>query len=214
MPSIRSGESKSAGVRSGGSGCGPCCFIPGPGHGKSWFPPGKLLLNRPFCRKKGLMQISKSVLVVCATAYCAALLPLCAADADINAKLREAMEKKLDELKTQPPTNALKPAVAAPAPATAPAAQPPPAPAVIAPPPPGGRPTPPAQWTPPPTARSTAKPVLVAPPPVDSDAIAKAREAMRQKLAEMETQTAPAPTIPAQPVPAVQPMPAAVAPAP
>ena len=154
------------------------------------------------------MQISKSFLVVCATAYCAALLPLCAADADVNAKLREAMEKKLDELQTQPPPNASKPAIAVPAPVVVPAAQPPPAPAVIAPPPPGGRPTPP------PTARSTAKPVLVAPPPVDSDAIAKAREAMRQKLAEMETQSAPAAAIPAQPVPAVQPMPAAVAPAP
>src|ERR1039458_1392824 len=109
MPSTRSGESKLAGARSGDLGCGPCCFIPGRGHGKSWFPPGKLLRNWPFCRKKGLMQISKSFLVVCATAYCAALLPLCAADADINAKLREATEKKLDELQTQPPPNASKP---------------------------------------------------------------------------------------------------------
>src|ERR1035441_9337845 len=116
MPSTLSGGSKSAGVRSVGSGCGPCCFIPGRGHGKSWFRPGKLLLNRPFCRKNGLMQISKSFLVVCATAYCAALLPLCAADADINAKLREAMEKKLDELQTQPPTNAPQPKKKAPAP--------------------------------------------------------------------------------------------------
>src|ERR1017187_2684242 len=116
MPSSRRNESKSADARSGGFGCGPCCFIPGPGHGKEWFQPGKLLHNWPFCRKKGLMQISKSFLVVCATAYCAALLPLCAADADTNAKLREAMEKKLDELQTQPPTNALKPAAAAPAP--------------------------------------------------------------------------------------------------
>jgi uncharacterized protein YgiM (DUF1202 family) len=123
-----------------------------------------------------------------------------------------------------PPT----PKTVAVAPPVAPAAQPPPAPAVSAPPPAGGRPTPPAQWTPPPVARpsqkpaaapapavqSTAKPVLTAPPPVDSETIAKAREAMRQKMAEMETQSAPAAAIPAQPVPAVQPMPAAVAPAP
>src|ERR1035441_4239460 len=121
MPSTLRGESKSAGVRSDGLGCDPCCFIPGPGHGKSWFQPGKLLHNRPFCRKKGLMQISKSFLFVCAAAYCVALLPLCAADSDTTLKLREAMEKKLDELQTQPPATAKKPAVVAPAPAMAPA---------------------------------------------------------------------------------------------
>ena len=133
-----------------------------------------------------------------------------------------------------PPT----PKTVAVAPPVAPAAQPPPAQAVSTPPPAGGRPTPPAQWTPPPVARpsqkpavaaapaptpepapaaavqSTAKPVLTAPPPVDPEAIAKAREAMRQKMAEMEAQSAPAAAIPAQHVPAVQPMPAAVAPAP
>ena len=62
------------------------------------------------------MQISKSFLVVCATAYCAALLPLCAADADTNAKLREATEKKLDELQTESPATAPQPKKKAPAP--------------------------------------------------------------------------------------------------
>ena len=62
------------------------------------------------------MQISKSFLVVCAAAYCVALLPLRAADADTDIKLREALEKKLDELQTQPPAAAPTPAVAAPQP--------------------------------------------------------------------------------------------------
>ena len=42
--------------------------------------PGKLLRRLPFCRKRAPMQISKSFLVVCAVAYCMALLPLRAAD--------------------------------------------------------------------------------------------------------------------------------------
>src|ERR1017187_5976421 len=116
MPSTRSGESKSAGVRSGGSGCDPCCFIPGHGPGKNWFQPGKLLRQPPFCRKKALMQISKSFLVVCAAAYCVVLQPLRAADADTDPKLREALEKKLDELQTQPPATAPQPKKKAPAP--------------------------------------------------------------------------------------------------
>src|ERR1035437_5444578 len=101
MPSTHRSKSKSAGARSGGSGCGPCCFIPGPGHGKKWCQPekpGKLLRRPPFCRKKALMQISKSFLVVCAAAYCVALLPLRAADSDTTTKLREALENRLDAL--------------------------------------------------------------------------------------------------------------------
>jgi len=226
------------------------------------------------------MQISKSFLVVCAAAYCVALLPLRSADADTDAKLREALQKKLDELQTQPPAAAPKPVVAAPQPkktpapasapvsVAAPVAPPPPAPevsapppvdsesiekarealrqkmdelqtppAVVAPTPPGGRPTPPAQWAPPPVAQparpvtepapvpapkpvpapavqATPAPVLTAPPPVDPEAIAKAREALRQKMAEMDAQSPPATAVPAQPAPAFQPVPAVVPPAP
>ena len=50
------------------------------------------------------MQISKSFLVACLAAYCVALLPLRAADADTERKLREALEQKLKELETQPPS--------------------------------------------------------------------------------------------------------------
>ena len=38
------------------------------------------------------MQNSRTFLVACAAAYCLALLPLCAADADADLKLREALE--------------------------------------------------------------------------------------------------------------------------
>ncbi len=147
------------------------------------------------------MQISKSFFLVCAAAYCAVLMPLRAADTDTQARLRQALDQKLNELQSQTP-------------AATPKAK---------------RLTPPAQWAPPPAsqplppiaqpapaAQATPKPVLVAPPPVDSEAIAKAREALRQKMQELETQPSsatavqPAPPAPAtavQPQPAVQPAP-------
>ena len=84
------------------------------GLGKMVRQPGKLLRHRPIYRKKALMQISKSFLVVCAAAYCVALLPLRAADADSELKLREALEKKLNELQTQPAPATAPTAVAAP----------------------------------------------------------------------------------------------------
>ena len=192
------------------------------------------------------MQNSRTFLVACAAAYCLALLPLCAADADADLKLREALEKKLNELQTQsgqavpPPVVVAPPPVKTIPPVTMPA--------------PAARPTPPAQWTPPPAARplppvtqparvpapipvpapepavqTTPKPVLVAPPPVDSETIAKAREALRQKMSELEgpvataaqpappvTPPTPAPTpVPAPtPAPPAQPPPVAVQPAP
>jgi hypothetical protein len=132
------------------------------------------------------MQISRSFLVACGVAYCLALLPLCAADADADLKLREAVEKKINELQGQPPAPAAQLKQAAepaqiPAPVVAPA------------------------------------PVLAAPQPVDSEAIAKAREALRQKLNELETQpaqVAPPPVVVAPPAtrklaPAAMPAPAA-----
>jgi hypothetical protein len=180
------------------------------------------LLRPPFCRKKALMQISKSFLVVCAAACCVALQPLCAADADTEAKLREAMQKKLDELQTQPSAAAPKAPVAAPQPKKNVAPAPVPAPAVAPAPAPAPAPVVAPIPAAAPTVQSTPRPVLTAPPPVDSETIAKAREAMRQKMAEMETQApsaaiAPAKPVvaaPAKPTPAVQPKPVVVAPAP
>jgi hypothetical protein len=200
---------------------------------------GKLLRRRPFCRKKAPMQISKSFLVVCAVAYCAALLPLRAADTEAQIKAREALEKKLKELETQSPEAAPPPSVVAPQPKAkaAPKAAPAPVaePAPAAPPPmkttttgaaptPAWRSTPPAQWTPTPAvapaARQGAGPVLLAPPPADAESIAKAREALRQKMNELETtpgQAAPQPivtapalpksTVPVTPAPPVAPPP-------
>jgi hypothetical protein len=138
------------------------------------------------------MQISRSFLVACGAAYCLALLPLCAADADADLKLREALEKKINELQGQPP---------APAPQSKEASAPAQTPAPVA----------------VPAARQAPAPVLAAPPPVDSEAIAKAREALRQKLNELETQpaqVAPQPVVVAPPVtrkpaPVAMPAPAA-----
>jgi hypothetical protein len=138
------------------------------------------------------MQISRSFMVACGVAYCLALLPLCAADADADLKLREALEKRINELQGQPP---------------APAAQ-------------LKQATEPAQIPAPvaaPAARQAPAAVLAVPPPVDSEAIAKAREALRQKLSELETQpaqVAPAPVVVVpsatrKPAAAVMPAPAA-----
>jgi hypothetical protein len=138
------------------------------------------------------MQISRSFLVACGVAYFLALLPLCAADADADLKLREALEKRINELQGQPP---------------APAAQ-------------LKQATEPAQIPAPvaaPAARQAPAAVLAVPPPVDSEAIAKAREALRQKLSELETQpaqVAPAPVVVVpsatrKPAAAVMPAPAA-----
>src|ERR1035437_8197262 len=109
------------------------------------------------------MQISRSFLVACGVAYCLALLPLCAADADADLKLHEALEKKLNELQTQPPAPIPQPkeTIALPT-AKAPAAVP--------------------------AAQTAPAPEIVAPSPTDSDTIAKAREALRQKMNELQTQ--------------------------
>lgn len=88
------------------------------------------------------MQISRSFLVACGAAYCLALLPLCAADADVESKLREALRQKMNELDAQPAQAVPQPAVAAPSP------QKKKAPAPVTKPAPTARPTPPAQWTP------------------------------------------------------------------
>lgn len=102
------------------------------------------------------MQTSRIVLVACVAACCLAPLVPGAADADVGAKLREALDRKLKELDTQPLAASPRPAV------SAPAAQPAPV------------------------------PMLVIPQAADSEAIAKAREALHQKLKELETLPPPA----------------------
>jgi hypothetical protein len=166
------------------------------------------------------MQISKSFLVVCAMAYCAALLPLCAADTEAQIKAREALQKKMDELRTQPEQAMPQPVVTTPAPQKK---TPPPTTTM-----PAWRTVPPAQFTPQPVpaprstspaaqpvpvaqpaasavapaAQPTGTPVLITPQPVDSASITRAREALRQKMAELQAQggqAVPQPVVTAPP---------------
>jgi hypothetical protein len=145
------------------------------------------------------MQISKSFLIVCATAC---VLPLCVRgeDTDSQKKAREALEQKLKELQSQPASTPAPPPPPAPAPAPKPAkAAPPPAPTPAA---------QPAPTTPPP---APAQPAFSALPAADPAEIAKAREAVRQKVQQLEAAPAPA-AAPA--VAAPTPTPAPVAPPP
>jgi hypothetical protein len=103
--------------------------------------------------KKGFMQISKCLLTVC---LAVSVFSVRASDNDAQAKAREALEKKLNDLKGQAPQTVTPPA--APAPAPPPAAVPAPAP--------------------------VAQPVA-AQAPADDASIAKAREAMEKKLNEL-----------------------------
>jgi hypothetical protein len=76
------------------------------------------------------MQISRSFLVACGAAYCLALLPLCATDADVEwSRLREALRQKMNQLDAQPAPAVPQTAVVAPSvqKAPAPVAQPAPA---------------------------------------------------------------------------------------
>jgi hypothetical protein len=58
-----------------------------------------------------------------------------------------------------------------------------------------------AQPVPAPAVQAAPNNTLAAPPPVDSDSIAKARDALRKKMAELETQPpAEAPAVAATPV--------------
>jgi hypothetical protein len=108
------------------------------------------------------------------------------ADSDAIAKAREALRQKMNELDTQPGQAVPQPVVVAPPASRKPAQAAMPAPAE--------RPVPPAQLSQPVAqpapVRTTAKPVLVAPPPVDSETITKAREALRQKMNELDMQPA------------------------
>jgi NAD(P)H-dependent FMN reductase len=174
------------------------------------------------------MQISKNFFVICALALLVSAPPLRAAESEAQAKAREALRKKMSELDAQE-KGAPAPAPRAPAP-TAPAATPPagvapagPGPAAAPAPSrvddettarardatrqklrelnaqqfPGSTPAPSAQVAPPQTPPPTvpaAVPVTAVPRLAgDDEATARAREAMRQKLRELDTQQFPGP---------------------
>ncbi|HWQ90389.1 MAG TPA: hypothetical protein VN673_01870, partial [Clostridia bacterium] len=110
------------------------------------------------------MQISKLLLAVCAVTAGAVALPVQGADTEAQAKAREALRQKMNE--TAP---AAQPAPVAPQTPVAPKA--PKAPVV-----PVAEPAP-------------AAPVLNAVPvAADPEAVAKAREAVRQKMLELDRQ--------------------------
>jgi hypothetical protein len=160
------------------------------------------------------MQTVKRFLAVCAALAVISPLPLQATDTEAQNKAREALRQKLNELESQPAPAETAPPLFKPPPAPqprrdvpAPVAPPRPTPpAPIAPP----RPTPPAAVQPdvfaprPPVAAPVTPPAPVRPapqvaaphtgpaaPPVavpDSPAVAKARDAMRQRIAEIDPQ--------------------------
>jgi len=136
------------------------------------------------------MQISRSFLVACGAAYCLALLPLCAADADVESKLREALRQKMNELDTQPAQAVPQAALTAPSPQKK-------APAPVAKPAPTARPTPPAQWTPTTAVERTAPAKLQSPKAESAPAVKATAPAVKP--------SAPAPAVAAQPAPAPQP---------
>ena len=140
------------------------------------------LLHQPKVSRKDLsMQISRCLL---ATGAVVALFPLTLrADTEAQNKAREALQQKLNELEVQP---------AKAAPKAAPVAKP----APTKPDPPAA----PAQPAPQATATESgfAPQVQSTAPTADSDAIAKAREAMRQKVQELQPDvTSPSAAAPA-----------------
>ncbi len=131
------------------------------------------------------MRISNCFLVLCAAASCMAVLPLRAAAADTNAMPREALEKKLNELQFRPGGRPTPPGQWTPPPVVGPAlhvAQPKmPAPAA--------QPwTTVAQAAPAPAVQPTPQAPTAVPPPVSEESVAKAREDLRQKMNQLETQ--------------------------
>jgi len=131
------------------------------------------------------MQISKSLLVIWATLLCAGSQLVSAAETDAQIKAREALRKKMEEL--QPGSGE----------ATVPAAKvvPQETPAPAKPPKQVAKPAPGPTVTP---AETT--PEVVTTPPVDSEAVARAREAVRKKMQELQVQPVPETRTPAPPV--------------
>ena len=170
------------------------------------------------------MQISKAFLVLGAAGLCMSPLLVSAADTEAQIKAREALRERMNEAQPAAPA-AEKPAAPAPVKreprkAVKPAPAPKPAKPAPAPKPsPVVEPAPIAQPAP-------EAPVLVLPPSADPEALAKAQEAMRAKMAEVEQQQPqaiqPAPSAvietrrvkPAPPVVVEQPVPVQPTPAP
>jgi hypothetical protein len=122
------------------------------------------------------MQTSKNLFVICVMALLVSAPNVPAGESEAQAKAREALRKKMSELDAQEKG----------APATAPTAPTPATPAVV---------------SPAPTSPAAAP----APLGVDDEATARAREAMRQKMNELNAQQrpAPAPATPASPPPEI-----------
>src|SRR5437867_4653048 len=137
------------------------------------------------------MQISKSLLLGCAAALCILPQSLRAADTDAQIKAREALRNKMNELQGQPANReTTAPAQPAPAPPVTQA----PAPQKKTPPPVVAKTPKPATKPAAPVAREEtqqAMPEVVASPPVDSEATAREREAVRKKMDELVGQPAP-----------------------
>ncbi|HWW00160.1 MAG TPA: hypothetical protein VNZ64_10735 [Candidatus Acidoferrum sp.] len=159
------------------------------------------------------MQILKPLLIVC-VAVCT--LSVRGADNAKQAKAREALQK-LQGVTNQPvqtpPLQAQPEQAAPPTPAPPPATQPP---ASV--PPPEATPLPQRTLpTPAPPPAAVEPPVQAAPAeaaPADSDAIARAREAMRLKMQEVVSHEPPPPAPAPAPAPSAAPAPAPVTPAP
>src|SRR5438309_218334 len=124
------------------------------------------------------MQIPKSYALFCAAVLAASPLGAQNVNADADAKAREALRRKISELEGRPaaPDSSAPSAPAANTPQPAPAPRP-----------------------------ATAQNAPVAPPTtVNSDTEAKAREALRQKIADLQNKpAAPAPAVTAAPAPVV-----------
>jgi hypothetical protein len=172
-----------------------------------------------FSRKKRIMHFLKSWVVRCAAVLCLFAISSRAEDTDAQIKAREALRHKMDELQTQPADQTAPPVEAAP-PVKKPAPmkkqtrrveKPTPPPVETAPlaEPPTARPMPPASASAPaPRSKSKrsaekaeknvqAEASRAIPaqsygtPAADPAAIAKAREAVRQKMTEIEAQPEP-----------------------
>jgi hypothetical protein len=136
------------------------------------------------------MQISRRILMGCVTAL--ALLPLSgrAQDSDVQAKARQALEKQLTNPTPQPPAKApAKPAPAQPATPAATAAAAPVAAAASTNAAENALHQTMADLNAQPTNQNAGPWAVAVPPPADSEEITKARDAMRQKISDLKTQT-------------------------
>lgn len=126
------------------------------------------------------MQISKSLLVICASVICTGAFSVRGGDNPAQAKAREALEKALKEPPPQPPAPAPPPPAPAKPAETQSVAQPAPPPTPAAVPAPAPMPEVAAQPTPIATA--------VSPAPPNPETKAKLREALNKKLDELRAQ--------------------------